>query len=376
MNAVRNAIRLGRIGGIEIGLDWSWFIVFAFVTWMLAAHYFPMSAAWPIGTAWLVGAVTSLLFFASVLAHELGHSLVAIRKGIPVRAITLFIFGGVAQLSREPRRAGDEFWIAIAGPAVSAVLGLLFHLLHLSAPAGQPLAALTLWLGWINLSLAVFNLIPGFPLDGGRVLRSVVWRLTGSFTKATRFAAITGRVVAYALIALGLLIALAGNWIGGLWLAFIGWFLSNAAASSYRQVSLSGKLKGIAAHDLMLIDCPRLDATVTLRALIDNHIYKGTQRCFPVMEGDRVAGIVTLRDVTAIPQSRWERTMVREAMTPFEQTLKVRPDQDLAEVLELMTTEEVEEVSVAEDQSFLGLISLEHLRAVAAWAELSASPGR
>lgn len=373
MGTVKNALKLGRIWGIEIGLDYSWFLVFALVTWTLAAIYFPMNYPWSATTTWIVGVITSLLFFASVLAHELGHSVVAIRKGIPVRAITLFIFGGMAQITKEPKRPRDEFLIAIAGPAVSAALGLVFYLLHINASAGQPLAALALWLGWINLSLAVFNLIPGFPLDGGRVLRSVVWGLTGDLAKATRIAAIGGRVIAYGFIALGVLIVFTGNWINGLWLGFIGWFLENAASSSYRQVALREGLKGLTARELMLTDCPRISPRLTLQEFVDEHILRGARRCFPVVEGDEVLGIVTLHDVTAVPRGWWALMTVDQAMTPFERIRKVRPEQALSEVLEIMTAEDVEEVSVAEDQTFLGLISLDRLRALLATrAELRA----
>lgn len=361
---MRNAIRLGRVFGIEIGLDYSWFIVLALVTWSLAAHYFPMNYRWPTAAYWAVGLITSLLFFASVLAHELGHSVVALRKGIPVRAITLFLFGGMARITKEPTRPRDEFLIAIAGPIVSVALGLLFYLLHSSAFPDQPLAALALWLSWINLSLAIFNLIPGFPLDGGRVLRSAVWALTGSFRRATRVASIAGRVIAYGFIALGLLIAFAGSWMSGLWLIFIGWFLGRAALSSYRQVALREQLAGVTAREIMLTDCPPVSSTLTLSQLVHAYILKDTRHCFPVVEEGKILGIITLQHVKAVPQGQWATTTVGQAMTPLEQAQKVRPDQDLVEVLETMAEGDLSQLSVVEDGKFVGMIPRDRLLAV------------
>jgi Zn-dependent protease len=255
---MKNALRLGTIFGIEIGLDYSWFIVFALVTWSMASYYL-MDYRWPAPTAWTVGAITSLLLFASVLAHELGHSLVAIRKGIPVKSITLFIFGGVSQITEEPARPRDEFLISIAGLAVSGVLGLLFLLLaHAMPDPRQPAAVQAAWLGRINLLLAAFNLIPGFPLDGGRIFRSILWGVTGSFHRATQIAVAAGRVVAYGFIFLGLWMFFGGDWVNGLWLAFIGWILNGAAVGTYQQLLLREQLAGVTARDVMMTDCPRV----------------------------------------------------------------------------------------------------------------------
>ncbi len=293
---MRNSVRLGRILGIEIGLDYSWFIIFALVTWSLAAHYFPMNYRWPPSTYWAVGVITSLLFFVSVLAHELGHSVVAIRRGIPVKAITFFIFGGMAQISKEPERPHDEFLIAIAGPAVSVALGLLFQALYLGAPSpAQPTAAL----------------------------------------------------------------------------AFIGWFLENAASGSYQQIALRQQLMGVRAREIMMTDCPHVPRSLTLHQLVYEYILKGPRRCFPVVEDGRVLGIITLHHVKEIPQERWAMTTVGQAMTPLEQTKKVRPDQDLFEVLEFMTAEDVNQVPVVDDGRLLGMVSRDRVLAfLATRAEL------
>src|SRR6266545_1676249 len=355
---MKNALTLGRIFGIEVRLDYSWFIVFALVTWSLSAHYFPMHYQWPASTSWTVGTLTSLLFFACILAHELGHSFVAVRKGIPVRSITLFIFGGIAQIKKEPERPRDEFLIAIAGPVVSAGLGLLFLALAVVTGSPQePAAALALWLGWINLYLALFNLIPGFPLDGGRILRSIVWGRTGSFKRATQIASTSGRVVAYGFIFLGIWLFFGGRWTDGLWIGFIGWFLNNAAIANYQQVALQEQLSGITASAVMMTDCPRVPRDLTLQSLVYDYLLKDATRCFPVVEAERVYGIITLHHVKAVPPPQWPFITVGQAMTPFEETKKVRPDQDLFKVLELMIAEDINQVPVEEEGRLLGMIS-------------------
>lgn len=233
----RGTVPLGRIAGIPIGIDYSWFLVFALVTWTLATGYFPAEFGdWPPAEYWIVGAATAVLFFASVLLHELGHSIVALRYRVPVRRITLFVFGGMAEIGAEPPRASAEFWIAIAGPVVSFALAGLFAAAVPTVAGSEPLTALVKYLAWTNGILAVFNLIPGFPLDGGRVFRALTWGLTGDLQRATRIAATLGRAVAIAFMALGVLRIVGGNTVGGLWIAFIGWFLMNAA-TTHEQAS-------------------------------------------------------------------------------------------------------------------------------------------
>ena len=369
--AARNALRLGKILNIEIGLDYSWFIVFALVTWTLSANYFPdIYHAWPRlypplgeGIYWLVGLTTSLLFFASVLAHELGHSVVAIRTGLPVQSITLFIFGGVARIVREPTRPSQEFLIAIAGPAVSALLGLFFWALStsLSNPRA-PLAALAEWLSYTNLALAVFNLIPGFPLDGGRVLRAILWSIGGDLIRATRIASWIGRGVAYLFILAGLLLALFdGDWLSGVWLAFIGWFLDNAASMSYQQLALREMLNSRAAREMLQSDLPQVPRDLTLDRFIQEYILTTGRRSFPVIDDGRPLGIITLHHVKAILKDSWATTTVEAVMTRLESTIQVNPDDTLARVLEQMTVDGVNQVLVIQDGRLLGLISREQL---------------
>ena len=356
---MRSALRLGNIVGIEIRLDYSWFIVFALVTWSLGGHYFPMRyTGWSGTTYWALGFVTALLFFASVLVHELSHSLVARAYGTPVRSITLFIFGGAAEISEEPKRAREEFAMALVGPATSLGIGFLFGLLRLTVQGtSPPLAALATWLGGINVMLAIFNLIPGFPLDGGRVLRSIIWGITGSLRRATQVASGVGRLVAFLFIFWGIWMIFGGNWANGLWIAFIGWFLENAATVSYRQVALRDLLEGHTASEVMMTDCPRVSPDVSVDELVHEYILHTSRRCFPVVDGGRVQGIVTLHHVKEVPRNRWATTTVGEAMTPFDRLKKARPDDGLFDVLQQMTEEDVNQLPVVDDGQFLGMVA-------------------
>ena len=370
---IRNSIKLGTFKGIEIGLDFSWILIFAWVTWSLATHYFPTHyPAWQPAGYWVVAVVTSLFFFGSIVAHELGHSLVALRYHIPVRSITLFIFGGVAQIAKEPKRALEEFLIAIAGPLVSAAIALFFFGLARAVNApGSPLDALGTWLGVINLSLAVFNLIPGFPLDGGRVFRAAVWALTKDFKRATLTASFLGQLIAYGFIGYGVWIALSGSLMDGLWIGFIGWFLLNAAASSWQQVTIQDVLKGLPASEAMMTDCPHVPRHLPLSELVSRHILKTARRCFPVVEDGHTWGIITLNEIKAVPQDQWDQVTVGRTMIPFQQTHKVAPQTSLAEVLELMTQHEVNQLPVVEGDQLVGMVSREGiLRALKTRSEL------
>ena len=230
-------VKLGRFLNIPIGLNKSWFLIFAFLTWSLAVGYFPeATTSYSTVVFWVLAVISSILFFGSVLAHELGHSVIAIRNSIPVRSITLFIFGGVAQIEKEPETPGAEFRIAIAGPITSLILALSFWTISELGSSVPFLAAPSLWLARTNFILAIFNMIPGFPLDGGRVLRALVWKLSDNMVMATKVASIGGRVVAFSFIGLGVLSLFSGNFSNGLWLGMIGLFLNNAAASSYSSV--------------------------------------------------------------------------------------------------------------------------------------------
>jgi Zn-dependent protease len=361
---IRNALRLGKIFGIEIGIDLSWFAIFALVTWTLSSFVFPeLYPHWSSTTYWAVGLATSLLFFGSVLAHELGHSLVAIRSGLPVHSITLFIFGGVAQISREPSRPAQEFFIAIAGPIVSIALGLLFGALALPLNPNAPLAALAHWLSQVNFVLALFNLLPGFPMDGGRVLRAILWSISGDLLKATRIASWVGRGLAYLIMLTGVASAfLLGEWLSGLWLVLIGLFLENAASSSYQGLALRETLRGHTARELLRQEPIGVLPELTLDRLVHEYVIQTGRRCFPVVDAyGALLGIITLHHVKGVPQERWPVTRVIDVMTPVDQTVKVRPDEPLDRLMEQMSVDGVNQVLVVENGALLGLVSRDQL---------------
>ena len=358
-----NSFQIGRIFGISIRIDYSWFVVFALVAWSLGVHYFPhIYIDWSSATYWFMGIITAIIFFGSVLAHELAHSLVSRARGVPVKSITLFIFGGVAKISEEPKRPGSEFWMALAGPATSIGIGLFFGALYLiSGRSGTPIGALAAWLSYINLFVAAFNLIPGFPLDGGRILRSIIWKITGNLKTATRIASSIGRIVAYMFIFWGVWTVLSGNWLGGIWIAFIGWFLENAASSSYRQLAMREMLQGVEVSEIMMRDCPRLPKELTLDELVHEQILHTTRRCFPVVDGNQVLGIITLHNLEGIPQDEWQNTKVGDVMTRLDDLKKLHSNDDLYTAMQHMTEEGVNQLPVVEDDQLVGMIARDNL---------------
>lgn len=352
------SVKLGRIWGIPIGLHLSWFLIFGLVTWSLAQGFFPTEyPGLATATYWLLGAVTSLMFFGSVLIHELGHSLLALRNQIPVRGITLFIFGGVAQIGRESPTPGAEFRIAIAGPLASLGLAALFYVLWLIDQPVPYLAAPSLWLARINLLLAVFNMIPGFPLDGGRVLRALIWGWTGNLHRSTQVATFTGQLVAFGFIGWGVWTILAGNFFNGLWLVFIGWFLQNAAAASYAQSNLQQSLRGVKVAQVMTRDCPLVSSQLPLERLVEEQILGGGQRCFFITEAGQLSGMLTLNDVTKIPRTEWGQTTTGQVMLPWERMVHVKPETELLAALQIMDDANVNQVPVVEGKEIGGLLS-------------------
>jgi Zn-dependent protease len=357
-----NSFQIGKIFGISIRIDYTWFIVFALVALSLGAYFPKVYANWSPATYWFMGIITALIFFSSVLAHELAHSLVSKARGVPVQSITLFIFGGVARITDEPRNPSSEFWMALAGPATSVGIGVIFGAVYLATGRGKtPLAALAQWLSYINLLVAVFNLLPGFPLDGGRIFRSILWKITGNLRKATRIASGVGRTVAYLFILWGVWRALSGNLFGGIWIALIGWFLENAASSSYRQLAVREMLQGVKVTEVMMSDCPRLPKGLTIKQLVDEYILRTTRRCFPVVDNSRVLGIITLHSVKEIPQDQWEIVRVEEAMAPLDELKTVHPDDDLYTVMQQMTEEGVNQLPVVEGGQLMGMIARDNL---------------
>ncbi|HIC96150.1 TPA: site-2 protease family protein [Candidatus Bipolaricaulota bacterium] len=360
---MRSALSLGRVLGIEIQLDYSWFIIFILIAWSLAVGYFPQGyPGWPPGLYWSLALLTSLLFFGSVLVHELAHSLVARRHGTPVRNIRLFIFGGVAQITEEPKSARDEFRFTIVGPLTSLGLGLAFGVIwwvSRGRDSTAPLAALAQWLSFVNFMLAGFNLIPGFPLDGGRILRSLVWAVTNDLRRATRLAVTSGRIVAFLFILAGVMLFFRGMWINGLWLAFIGWFLENAAAQSWRQFTLQELLQGHKVREILIPDSdwPQVPPELPLQELVEEHILTSFRRCLPVIEGGRFLGVVTVHKLREVPRDRWATTRVAEVMIPFEQVKTIAPEAELLNALRLMTQEDLNQLPVVSGGDLVGMLA-------------------
>ena len=356
----RHNIPLGRILGIPIGLDYSWFVIFALLTWMLAGSYYPAEFKdWSPLLYWSMGAVTAILLFVSVLLHELGHSVVALRYKIPVHGITLFLFGGVAQIGTEPPSAMAEFIIAIAGPIVSLVLAVLFYTLQPLAAGTETLLGLAKYLAYINLALVLFNLIPGYPLDGGRVFRAIVWQITGNMRRATLIAANVGRFFAFLFIFVGVWQMFSGNFGGGIWIAFIGWFLDNAASAQVHQMMFQGLLAGHRVSQAMSTHCATVSADLTLQALVDEHILGSGQRCFLVNRGDNTVGMMTLHRIKDVPRPEWATTSAAQVMLPIEQLKRIDPDTELWAALQKMDRDGVNQLPVTRDQHVIGMLSRE-----------------
>ena len=362
---LKSGIPIGRLFGIPLRLHFSWFFIFALVTWALAASYFPdVWPGWSLSAYIIAGIITSLMFFGSVLLHELMHSVVAIASGIPVKSITLFIFGGVSQITEEPAKPEVELKIALAGPLTSILLGGIFWAIFYLVPASfEYIIAVSFWLGLINLMLGVFNLLPGFPLDGGRVLRAVLWWRSGNLRRATRWASNAGRGLSFLFIFGGVWLIFSGLWFNGLWLAFIGWFLGNAAVGSYRQLTLQQMLQGHAVSEAMTRECMTIHPNLTISELVGEHVLPTGNQCFVVADGNHVNGLVTLREIKAIPRTEWASKKVVDVMVPFEKLMKINVDEDLARVMKVLTEEEINQLPVVEGGNIIGMISRENLLA-------------
>jgi Zn-dependent protease len=358
----RHTIPVGRVLGIPLELDYSWFLVFALLTWALAVGHYPAEyKGWPAGLYWIMGAVTAVMLFVSVLLHELGHSVVARRYKIPVRRITLFIFGGVSQIEAEAATAGADFRIAVAGPLVSLALAALFTLLQPAVAGVSPLLALARYLAYINLALGLFNLIPGFPLDGGRGLRAVIWRLTGDFHRATRIAVSVGRGFAFVFILVGVWEVFGGNFVGGLWIIFIGWFLESAAVAQTQQVVLQDLLTGHTVAEAMSRELPAVPADVTLQQLVDQHILTSGRRSFLVQRDQAVLGLLTLHHVVQLPRAQWGATTAAQAMIPAARMRSARPDTELRVALEAMDRNGVSQLPVMVADHAVGILRREDI---------------
>jgi len=356
---IRQNIPLGRVMGIPLGLDYSWFVIFVLLTWSLASGYYPAEfKTWPRALYWFMGGLTALMFFASILLHELGHSVVALRYKIPVRRITLFIFGGVAEIGAEPPSATAEFVIAIAGPAVSLLLALLFSGTKTVVTDIAPLWGLAKYLAYINFAVFLFNLIPGYPLDGGRVFRAIVWAVTGNMRRATLIAANVGRAFGFFFIFFGVWRLFGGD-VGGLWLAFIGWFLDGAATAQVHQVMFQGLLAGHTVSQAMSKRCIAIPPDALLQQVIDEHILSGGQRCVLVNRGENTVGLITLHRIKEVPPDEWPRTSAAQVMLPLEKMKWISPDKELWTALEQMDRDGVNQLPVMTNGRMVGMLSRE-----------------
>jgi len=351
-------IRLGRIFGIEIELDYSWFIIFGLVAISMSGSLRASLRGLPTEYYWLLGILVALVLFASVLLHELAHSLIARRKGLEISGITLFLFGGVSKLTKEPQSALSELLIALAGPATSLALAAGFWILGQLSPFPIASAILRI-LGLINLMLAIFNLIPGFPLDGGRVLRAIIWQLSGNFSQATRIAALSGQGFGLLFIFIGIASFL-GNphrGLGDLWIAFIGWFLIQAAQNSYQQVVLKRLLSGFPVRELMQSEVVSAPAETTLEDLVNHYFLAHNYTAFPVRRGEEIIGLIHLSDIRKQPRENWAATLAGEVAPPLRSSQIIAPEADVWEAMEKIAADGEGRLLVMEHNRLAGILS-------------------
>jgi Zn-dependent protease/CBS domain-containing protein len=354
-------IKLGRIGGVEVRINWSWLVIFALIVWSLADGVFPsQNPGLSRGTHLAMAIVAALLFFASLLLHELGHSWQARREGMEIDGITLWLFGGVSEFKTQFKSAGAEFRIAIAGPLMSLVLGVVFVLIAL---AGLPSAVdgVAAWLGYINLALLVFNLIPALPLDGGRVLRAALWHFRGDLGWATRVATDIGRGFGYLFIALGIAMFIFQGSFSGAWLAFIGWFLLQAATAEARYIATSAALKGLRVRDLMVRNPVTVRGDVTVGQFMDEVARSPHFTTYPVLDAERPIGLLAFRSVAALPRSEWDSRRVQEAMIPLDRVPLLTEETTAVDALAALSSSTSNRGLVVENGHLAGLLSITDL---------------
>lgn len=356
---MRSQIKLGKIFGIEIGLHYSWLLIALLIVYSLSEQFHATNAHWSDQVILIMAILTAILFFVSLLLHELAHSLVATSHGLPVREITLFALGGVSQIEKNPTSAKLEFWMAFVGPLTSGIIGLICVGLArlIGQPSSDPWMAMLQWLGYINLMLGVFNLIPGYPLDGGRVLRAIIWWNTGNADRSTRLAAKTGQVVAFGFITIGIFEFFSGAGFGGLWIAFIGWFLLQAAKESDMQVSLNEALQGVRAADVMTRDCPVVEGWLNLQNFVDEYLLRTGQRCFVIVDKGELSGLVTPHEVKEVDRAKWPYTTLHDIMRPLEDLHSIKPDTPLMSALETMSRYDLNQLPVVSNNHLDGVLS-------------------
>jgi Zn-dependent protease/CBS domain-containing protein len=357
---VNGNLSIGRFAGIEVRLHWSLLAVFALIVWSLTDGVFPsQNPGLSHGTYLAMGIVAAVLFLASILLHELGHSLVARREGVEVDSITLWLFGGVSQFKGRYRSAGDEFRVAFAGPLISILLGVLFALIAV-AHLPSSVDGVAAWLGYINLILAVFNLLPAAPLDGGRVLHAALWRAKGDFAWATRIASEVGQGFGYLFIALGLAMFVFQGSFSGAWLAFIGWFLLQGARAEARYVATEQALGDLRVRDLMVRRPVTVDADSTIARFMDDVAWSHRFTTYPVLDGGRPVGLLTFASVAAVPRSEWDTRRVRDTMVPLDEVPLLTEDERAVDALTELSAPSARGL-VVDNGHLAGLLSITDL---------------
>jgi Zn-dependent protease len=391
---MKNGFHLGKIFGIDIDIDWSWLLIFALVSWSLASSFGHAHTEWTILMRWGLALVAALLFFTSILLHEMAHALAARAMKIPVRNITLFMFGGVSNIQKEPKSPFNEFVIAIVGPLTSVILGGVFLALGLGSFAFNdvalmdsvsalsqigPMGTMFVWLGSVNILIALFNMLPGFPLDGGRIFRSLLWAVTNNLRSATRWASWTGQAVAWALIfagismMFGVYIPILGvGVLNGIWIVFIGWFLQNAAIQSYRKIVVEDILGDVPVKQMMYTEVPMVNSGISVQSLIDNYIMQTDHRAFVVFEGDRMIGLVTIDDVRKVEAEDRTHTIIRSIMTPSEKLIVIAPEEEASDALQRLQSEEIRQLPVVTGDKIIGLL---RRKDIVRWLELQSHFG-
>ncbi len=388
-----NGFRVGRLFGISIHVDWSWIAILALVSWSLSATFGQLHPEWSYGARWGMAILAAFLFFVSILAHELAHSLAALARGVPVHSIMLFMFGGVSNLEKEPSSPAEEMVITIVGPLTSLFLGAVGlvigagslgvdnALVNSSALLSrlQPLNTILAWLGSVNIMVGLFNLIPAFPLDGGRIVRSLIWAVSNDVRKATRWASWLGQGIAWSMIMAGAIMMFGvevpffgSGLFNGVWLVFIGWFLNNAATSGYRQVVIQDALTDLPVRSVMQTQIPVVSSEVSVDELMNRQFARTEEHAMLVTEGENVVGMVARNDVAQSTQHEWQSTPVGDIMTPVSDLVYVTPDQDVAEAFDRLQRLDLRQIPVILNHRIVGLL---RRKDVVRWLQLRSDFG-
>lgn len=362
INMKLSGFSLFRIRGIEVIIDYSWFVIFFLGIYVLSEMWFPsVYENYPVHQYWITGTITVVLFFLSILIHELAHSLVAMKHGIQVTSIRLIIFGGLAQVASEPKNGREEFLIALAGPAISMVLGMLFlgiYLYFFLTDSMTLVSGVAQYLALGNIILAIFNMIPGFPLDGGRILRAFLWDRWDDMARATKVVSQLGNGFAIFLIILGVLqVLFTRSFVSGIWFLLIGLFMKQSATGSYQAVMLRRTLEGVQVRQIMTENVVTVDWLISVDHLVHDYIYKHQFTNFPVFDRNEFIGMVSLEEVKKISKDLWDFKQVRDIMVPVEHVSCLKPTDDAAEALSKMISDDIGRMPVVEEGRLVGIVS-------------------